>query len=92
MDLNFQQIRDLRLRLGWSQAEFARQIGTTLERIQQIESGSQLSELELSICIKWYSDVDPICESIRRVPMAEKTMKDQGLSQVDHASVQAVLE
>lgn len=85
--MDSKQIRELRLRLGWSQAELARHLGVGLSRVQALESGASMNPTELSICLKWQEDLAPLSENVRNAPVLESFLKQNGLSQIDQSSV-----
>lgn len=87
MSFKSDQIQNLRLRLGWSQAELARQLGVDVQRVQQLEHGQRPSPSEFAVCQKWWGDLAEICDHVRSAPLAEQLMKDQGLSQVDQRAL-----
>jgi transcriptional regulator with XRE-family HTH domain len=78
-----QEIRQLRCRLGWSQAELARQMKTELAQISAWELGaSPLGDQYRSRFAQFFHQAEMNAERIQRRPIAEIIMRDRGLSQI----------
>lgn len=77
------RIRSLRLRLGWSAADFARRFGCLSNLIMDWEKGAQrpssddcLQLHKLSLHVELYS------EQMQRAPLAEEVLRTGGFEQV----------
>ncbi len=77
------EIRSLRLRLGWSAADFARRFGCLSDQIMNWEKGAaqpssedRLQLMKLSIYVDSYS------EQMQRAPIAEEVLRSGGFEQV----------
>jgi transcriptional regulator with XRE-family HTH domain len=84
------KIKRLRLRLGWSTADFSRRFGCQTEVVMNWELGLQQPTLDdarqldrLEFYLESYS------EQVARDPIAENIIKSEGLDQVhqDHVSL-----
>ncbi len=78
-----EEIKSLRLRLGWSAADFARRFGCTSEMIMDWERGAmspspddvlQLSRLEFHL--------ESYCEQVVRGPVADVALSALKLNQI----------
>lgn len=77
------ELKELRSRLGWSQAEFARQMKTELATIAAWELGTaQVDKSYLSRLTFIMNQAEMNAERVQRRPVAEIIMKDRGLSQI----------
>ena len=80
---NAQEIKNLRSRLGWSQAEFARRMKTPLATISGWELGSMvIDEQHHPLMFAISGEADSCAERVQRRPLAESIMRDRGLSQI----------
>jgi len=81
-------LRQLRYRLGWSQAELARSLGCQLQVIHQWESGqvppTQTVSKRLTMIL---NQADSSSEAIQRRPVAEVIMNHRGLAQIHDSEV-----
>lgn len=85
MDFNHTKIRTLRQRLGWSQAEMARQMGCSAELIQSWESGSGAPDSEALNQLRYLHDhVELKSHRMQQTPLAEKEMQTRGVGQLTH--------
>ncbi|MEK7355001.1 MAG: helix-turn-helix transcriptional regulator [Bdellovibrionota bacterium] len=83
------EIRQLRYRLGWSQAEMARCLKLELSQVSSIEAGRTLLPIEhRSSLLQIMNQAESNAERVQRVPIAEVMMKDLGLSQIHDFEVQ----
>lgn len=83
MNWTAQEIKQLRSRLGWSQAELARQMKTELAQISSWELGTaSLDEQYRSRLAQIFHQAELNAERIQRRPIAEIIMRDRGLSQI----------
>jgi len=78
-----EQIRSLRLRMGWSVVDFARRFGHVSEVVANWENGTstpgaddyrQLDRLSFHL--------ESYCEQLTRDPLAEAQLKSFGLEQI----------
>jgi len=83
MNWNAKDIKKLRLSLGWSPFELGRRLGCRGPAVDEMEAGIALSDQEcsekldeLQFLLSQYS-----AQTVQR-PIAEMTMKLQGLSQI----------
>lgn len=82
------QIRRLRLRLGWSAAELARRLGCTVDLVISWETGEVEPDPEMHHHLGYlYACVEYNSYRILQVPMAEKIMQESSLAQVTHDTV-----
>ena len=83
MNFTAQEIKQLRGRLGWSQAELARQMKTELAQISAWELGAApLGEQYRSQFAQIYHQAEMNADRVQRRPIAEIIMRDRGLSQI----------
>lgn len=82
------ELRDLRCRLGWSQAEMARRLGCTLQNIMNWEEGTiglphefLRTIIELDHCAKSHST------RLKNLPLADEIMGEKSLSQMSHGEL-----
>ena len=77
------EIRQLRYRLGWSQAEMARCLQTDLATVMACEAGrQQLADECRATLLNIYHQAESFNERMQRVPVAEAIMKSRGLCQI----------
>jgi transcriptional regulator with XRE-family HTH domain len=80
---NSAEIRQLRLRLGWSQAELARHLGCRQQTVSEWETDAYVPQnaySKLLDLLKEHSQVHS--DQVRRRPVAEVMMKEVGFSQI----------
>ena len=83
MDWTPFEIRQLRCRLGWSQAEMARYFKIELATVSGWETGAGLPEgTQCSTLLHIFNQAQNNAERMQRRPIAEVMMRDQGLSQI----------
>lgn len=87
------EIKTLRLRLGWSAADFARRLGCTSQTISSWELDLSVPTADderqldrLAFYIESYS------QQLAREPLAEVFLRDQGLCQVHQEQISRKLE
>ncbi len=82
------EIRGLRCRLGWSQAELARHLQTELFTVMNWETG-RLVPLgdHLSRLARISQTAEVNADRMQRRPIAESLMREQGLSQIHDLDV-----
>lgn len=77
------KIKDLRLRLGWSQAELARRLGCRQQTVSEWETGVYLPQNAYSQLLeRLLSGLEPAAAQTRARPLAEAVMKNLGVNQV----------
>lgn len=85
MDISAKGLKQLRLRLGWSLAEMARQMGCSVEIINSWESGHQAPEPEALNQFRYlYHYAETYNQNLAQTPHAERKMELMGLSQLTH--------
>lgn len=88
MNFTADDIRHLRSRLGWSQAEMARFLNLELKTVAAWEVGSQaLGDEHRNALILIYHQAESLSEKVQRRPIAEVMMKSRGLSQIHDMEV-----
>ena len=81
-------IRNLRLRLGWTQSELGRRLGLNLDAVVALESGHYSLDMELVYQLEYLKKyIDDISQSTRQRPQMEKLMKDIQVHQIDHSKL-----
>lgn len=85
MDFCHTEIRILRQRLGWSQAEMARQMGCTADLIQSWENGKVIPDSDALNQLRYLHDhVELKSHRLQQTPLAEKEMQTRGVGQLTH--------
>ncbi len=83
MNYTAAEMKQLRYRLGYSQAEMARCLNLQLSHITGFESGSAQVPQELkSRLLMIFNQVEDCAGRVQRRPLAEVIMKERGLSQL----------
>lgn len=89
MNFTAEEIRQLRYRLGWSQAEMARCLKLEPVIVFNVEAGrATLPPSVRSSLLQIMNQAESNAERVQRVPIAEVMMKDLGLSQIHDFDVQ----
>lgn len=82
------ELRQLRYRLGWSQAEMARCLNLELSTVSQWEAGLVPPQEEhRNQLVRILHQAESNSERIHRRPIAEVIMRDRGLSQIHDMDV-----
>lgn len=82
-------IRELRLRLGWSAAEFGRRMGCSVDLVHRWENGTMELDPEAANQMHHlFAQVEHAAQRISQLPLAEMVMDREQLSQVTHDVVQ----
>jgi transcriptional regulator with XRE-family HTH domain len=88
MSLNHLELKEIRLRLGWSLAEMARRVGTERQMVQEWESNLSRPDPEM---LRHYqamqSHVNENSERVRQMPLAETALRDEHLQQISEDEV-----
>lgn len=86
------EIRQLRYRMGWSQAEMARSLKLELATVTAWETGrSEVGEEHRSALIMIMNQAESNAEKVQRRPISEVIMKDRKLSQIHDFEVMDTL-
>lgn len=87
------EVRELRWKLGWSQAEFARQLGCLQKLINEWEVGlHQPSQIHLEMLSRLEGESDIYTGRIQREAVADAFLEEQKASQITHSEVAFRLE
>lgn len=93
MDWTATEIRQLRYRLGWSQAEFARSLKIELSTVSRWEAGDlTATPEERSALLRMHHQAESNSEKIQRRPVAEVMMRARGLCQIHDMDVLDLIE
>lgn len=85
MVFTHQEIRSLRQRLGWSQAEMARQMGCSAQLIQQWESGQAPPDMEALNQLNYlHNHVEALSRRVSENPGVEREMESRRVGQFTH--------
>lgn len=86
-----EDIKMLRLRLGWSAAEFSRHFGCLADLILAWERGSQIpspdDELQLER-LDFHSE--SYCEQVLRAPAADRLLRQMQLTQICQTDIHSL--
>lgn len=86
------QIRQLRYRMGWTQAELARTVGCQIELVAAWECGSASPKGEQETqLVRFMQQAESNSEKIQRTPAAEDLMTRRNLAQIHDSEVLAYL-
>ncbi len=91
--LNKDTIKSLRLRLGWSQADFARRLNCAITEVMYWENGSQtptshfLNEMFLLV-----KQADACSYEVHAAPLAENICEKQALGQIEFSEIKEEIE
>jgi transcriptional regulator with XRE-family HTH domain len=78
------QIRTLRLRLGWTQSDLARRLQCEAKLIESLELGNENAAVELMHKLELISHQADLCENeMRSLPAAESFCDQERLGQVE---------
>lgn len=79
-----EQIRLLRLRLGWTQSDLARRLECETKLIESLEMGSQFAAVEIVHKLELIAHQADLCgDEIQCLPAAENMCDQEHLGQVD---------
>ncbi|HVK60060.1 MAG TPA: helix-turn-helix transcriptional regulator [Bdellovibrionales bacterium] len=83
MNFTPEEVRQLRYRLGYSQAEMARHLHVDFSVFSQFEAGKGSLSTELNgMLVRILQQAESLADRTQRGPIAEVIMKDRGLSQI----------
>ncbi|MBX7232506.1 MAG: helix-turn-helix domain-containing protein [Bdellovibrionales bacterium] len=78
-----QELRRIRLRLGWSVAEMARRLDCPLDFVFKMESGEDNIPQKYSDQLyHWSNQIEEISSRVAQIPWAETNMNKKSLSQM----------
>ena len=93
MNWNGSKLRELRLRIGWSQAELARQLGCDIELVREWEFDETEipfgPSLSLSVI---YNSVEANSELVSQRALSQVVMKSLGVCQIDSHDLRLEIE
>jgi ribosome-binding protein aMBF1 (putative translation factor) len=83
MEFNQETIRELRLKMGWSQTDLARRLQTEVQVISGIEDGQIEIPVDFKMQIIFLTNqLEVLAEEIHLQPYAENELEKEGLHQV----------
>lgn len=88
MSWSDKELRQLRLRLGWSLSEMARRLGCHQQQMIDMESGRvELDPEVINQCHYLNSFLEEQCQAVQKRPLAEILLKERRLEQISEALV-----
>lgn len=83
-----EKVRQLRLRMGWSQSDLARRLNVELLIVSEIENGTRSIEMqhESFLSLIW-QHADSASEEMALNPMAEQVLAEEDLPQIDRSDL-----
>lgn len=85
MEWTKERIRELRLRMGWSQSDLARHLEVSLPDLDLLELGaddqSHLEGIRSRLTLFW-KQAESNSEEVQMAALAEKIIEDQNLTQI----------
>lgn len=91
-DWNKENVRSLRLRLGWSKSDLARRLNCSAAEVEAWEDGSApLTSAVKSELAMIARQADECSDEVRCVPAAENECDKNALAQVDFSRIKADL-
>ena len=88
MNWTAEEVRQLRYRMGWSQAEMARSLKLEVLLISRVESGAaELPAEHRGTFLQIFQQAETLSEQMQRRPIAEVMMRNRGLSQIHDLEV-----
>jgi len=91
MTWNCQQIRGLRLRLGWSAAELGHRLGCSAELVLRWESSEELPDAEVFNHLSFLmAYVEQNALRMSQIPLAEMVMERDHLAQITNDMVATI--
>ncbi len=83
-----EEVRELRWRLGWSQSEFARQLGCLQKLVNEWESGlDQPTVTQHKILSRLDGEQDIYTRRIHREAIGDAFLEDEKMDQISHSEV-----
>ena len=90
MSWNPQQIRTLRLQLGWSAADFGRRMACSVDMVLSWEAGDATPDIEMRNQFIFLANyVEKNARRLAQQPYADELMHKEQLAQVTHDIVSA---
>lgn len=89
MDFKSENVRQIRLRMGWSQSDLARRLQTEVQTIVGIEEGhTNISDDLKSHFVFLLQQAEIISEQIQCIPLAEQMLDNGDLPQIFQSEIQ----
>ncbi len=83
MEWTKERVRELRLRMGWSQSDLARHLQVEVGTVSKIENGLHVDfDCVRSRLILFWRQADSLSEEVHYSALAEKMIEDNNLSQL----------
>ena len=84
-----EHVKSLRLRLGWSRAEFGRRLGLDLERVYKLEEGSLTLDNELLTALDTLSaSLEDYCKDLKVKAKASRQFQSREKTQASSAELE----
>ncbi len=81
-------IKQLRLRMGWSQCDLARRLNVEAEIIMKLEEGEMIPQPHHESYFSLLQQhAESASEEVAMAPLAETVLDDQHLNQIDRTSL-----
>lgn len=88
MEFSPSDIRNLRLRLGWTAAELGRRMGCTVRLVMDWESGATNPSGDVLNQLRYlHAHTEQIAMHVAQGPLAEVRMTEEKLAQVPRVSI-----
>lgn len=83
MEWTKERVRELRLRMGWSQSDLARHLQVELDSLNDLENKSStvVDSIKSKLTLYW-RQAESLSEEVQISALAEKMIEDQNLSQL----------
>lgn len=89
MEFKSELVRQIRLRMGWSQSDLARRLQTQVQTISEIEDGSLILPEDLkSHFIFLMQQAEILSEEIQNLPVVEQLLDTEDIPQIFHGELQ----
>jgi len=93
LEWNKENLRSVRMRLGWSRSDMARRLNCLCSDIESWEDGRTLVTTEIKSDLEMILSQANFCnEEVRCSPVAEIELTKSSLSQIEFSRVKADLE
>lgn len=93
MKWNGEQVKQLRQRMGWCTANFARRLNCSQELVLKWESGEQQPESQYYPTLQLLHDsAETNAEQSRQRTLAERLLKEEGLDQITKKDIDRLTE
>ena len=89
MEWTKDRIRELRMRMGWSQSDLARHLQIGVESITHLENGAvaDFEVLKSKLALYW-RQAESLSEEVQISALAEKVIEDKNLSQLFNSEIE----